>query len=129
MIAERISYKHLVGLWKVMWKSNMFNIGDKVVSKKTGYPGIGEVCGIGTAQLVIWATKKTYHYWDRVYPTWKEKPVYTIRYSEPRFVTTCEEFWDGQTPQECPVLQAAMLDSRQISNIINYPEDDLEKYE
>ena len=111
-----------------------FELGDKVVSKKTGYPGSGEVCGVVYAAMYVATTKKElkdFECWNDLYPDWHEKHIVYVRFDEPRRTVTFEEFcrympehkYDGYD------LQTIYAFSIPYTNVIAYPIEDLEFFD
>jgi len=111
----------------------------KVVSKKTGYPGVGIVVGHMIGEFYLFSTKRpveTYCLWNSLYPDWRYKNVVTIFFEEARKTTTMDEvkfdlknnlthkdkFYTEQDIQN-------IYDGIPKSNMAAYPIDDLEIFE
>lgn len=111
----------------------MFKLGDQVVSKRTGYPGTGEVCGIVAAGLYHATTQKSldsYGCWNDLYPDWIEKPIVYVRFEESRKTVTKEEFAkylpEGLKQYDLDTLYAFQVP---VTNVIAYPIEDLELFD
>lgn len=103
------------------------NIGDRVVSRQTGLPGVGTVCGVVTGEFVRASGPKPR--WDILYPDWIEKYVYYIKYDEMRYIVSFDEYKDG-SPDSIPHNDLkVMYKYSHKTNIISYPQDDLEIFE
>jgi len=105
-----------------------FGLFQQVISKKTGLPMIGQICGITTGyyQKWIYDCKNIYpQRWFDLYPNWVEKPVYIVKFNQAARTLTYEEYlkYKGEPAsreeyeQQCPIQQLA-----------TYPEDDLEPF-
>jgi hypothetical protein len=99
-----------------------FTIGQRVMSKKTGYPAVGTIVGI-THPLLWHIQNGKSQYWTSVYNDWSYKFIYTVMFDKKVPVCTREEFSFGYDSL-CPEFyyQAQV----QYSMFIAYPEDDLE---
>ena len=111
----------------------MIRLGDKVVSRKTGYPGSGEVCGIVYAGLYVATTQKKmedFGCWNDLYPDWTDKTIVYVRFEEPRKTVTKEEYAkylpEGYEKYDLETLYAFQIP---FTNVIGYPVDDLELFE
>jgi hypothetical protein len=68
-------------------------IGDEVVPRQLGPPGVGVVFGILKADM--WActmASRRLNYWDDLYPEWKDGYVAHIYFKKPQKPYTYEEF-------------------------------------
>ena len=103
-----------------------FGLYQRVVSKKTGLPMVGSICGITTGYYQKWLydCKNIYpKRWYDLYPNW---PVYVVKFDQAARTLTYEEYltWKGEPAtreeyeNQCPILQ-----------LETYPEDDLEPFE
>ena len=108
----------------------MFKLGDQVVSRKTGYPGSGEVCGLVYAKMYVATTRremKDFGCWNDQYPDWADKEIIYVRYEEPRRTVTKEEYAkylpEGFEEYDLDTLYAFQIP---FTNIIAYPIEDLE---
>jgi len=110
------------------------NLEDDVVSKQTGLPGVGRVCGIVIAPLycVIKHINKEENYWKTLYPDWFYKYVFYVAYSELRYTMSFQEYKSGwlstfgdTSNEELKVLYKYS----QKQTTIAYPEDDLEIFD
>lgn len=111
-------------------------LGKKVCSKKTGYPGVGEVMGIEHPFLWCYChsvplgiSPKDYAdtliRWNTLYPDWLRKPVIDVWYDEPRKTVSLEEIKIAQ-PDLSDFEVQEMFDNIPLRNAISYPFDDLE---
>ena len=113
----------------------MFKLGDQVVSKKTGYPGAGEVCGIVKAGLYVASTGNkpidSFCCWNDLYPDWPEKPIVYVRFEETRRTVTFEEFCKYIPDERYHEYDLKTIYAFQIpiTNVIAYPIDDLEYFD
>lgn len=86
---------------KVIGKGNLikgkYNIGDRVVTNKTGPINIGTVCGKNIGYKTPSAVEGSS--WDLLYPDWCSKPVYYIQLDKPNKFTTLEEWISGSLRQ------------------------------
>lgn len=112
----------------------MFKLGDQVTSKRTGYPGVGEVCGIVRAGLYHASAGnrplEDYRCWNDLYPDWYEKPIVYVRFEEVRRTVTFEEFCkylpdDRYNDYDLKTIYALKIPQ---TNIIAYPIEDLEYF-
>jgi len=108
----------------------MFKLGDQVVSKKTGYPGSGEVCGIVRAGMYVATTGKALEHfgcWNDQYPDWAEKEIVYVKFHESRKTVTKEEF-AKYLPEAYEEYDLDTLYAFQVPfvNVIAYPIEDLE---
>jgi hypothetical protein len=108
-------------------------LGDCVITKKTGLPASGEVCGMLVAPMYvaqIQQYKESFGRWNTLYPDWYEKPIVYVVFDEPMRAMTFEEFVIG-IPEEHKSLDSKTLYEIKIpeSKVIAYPIDDLEVLE
>ena len=105
------------------------DIGDRVVSRQTGLPGVGEVVGIVSYEFFI-STRKNYqgpHLWDNIYCNWRNEYVIYVGYEEPRHYLSFDEFMSG-----CPVENISTNELKVLykysekTQLITYPIADLE---
>jgi hypothetical protein len=109
----------------------MFKLGDKVVSKKTGYPGCGEVCGIVYSAVYVASAQKNvsdFNCWNDLYPDWTDKPIVYVLFEEPRRTVTFEEFVkyipdDRYRDYDLKTVYAFQIP---FTRAVAYPIDDLE---
>jgi len=123
----------------------MFNIGDKVVSKKTGLPAIGTVVGILTAsiychisRLTILSNKQVVNgqgescfiTWNKLYPDWTEHMVYFLKLPQPQRTYSFAEFLTV-LPADLDLEIAKKIYKERVgeADLIAYPEADLELFE
>lgn len=67
-----------------------FNIGDRVVTKKTGPINIGSICGWCYSDEYI----LDYYTWRKLYPQLDELPIYFIQLDKENYNLTYEEFYE-----------------------------------
>lgn len=106
---------------------------DKVVSKKTGFPGVGEVVGISVAgwyygiQVSMVSEEnrdKVCSRWFEAYPNWLHYPLVTVFYTEPRKTLTWEEY-ASVAPNPSQFEYEAIPKTQSIM----YPIEDLELFD
>ena len=112
----------------------MFKLNDKVVSKKTGHPGIGEVAGIVRAEVYVASTgKELEHFtcWNDLYPDWYTKPIIYVLFEEPRRTVTFEEFVKYIPDERYKEYDLKTLYAFQIpfTRAVAYPIEDLEYFD
>jgi hypothetical protein len=116
----------------------MFNLGDKVVSKRTGCPVVGTIIAIESGETYKNTFYNTHHvmmkYWFGLYPYWDTKLVYTVSFTEPQRIGTLEEF--VAQSNELFAQRFIEVDLKQLyevaapmSKFAQYPEEDLELFE
>lgn len=105
-----------------------FNFGDTVISKKTGLPMSGTVIGMAGPEMGQYSTQ-SFPRWDELYPSWKDKSIYYIKYKTPQKQCTFEEFCNGMQ-QYYGFIEMQDLEEKYKElppiNIVSFPEDDLE---
>lgn len=124
-----------------------FNIGDTVTSKQTGFPAIGTVIGIQMPEIYgpeIDDPQGRFSQWHKLYPDWREKLIYYVRYNTPQRPITFEEwlvgfdkYWEqqeqktGETRTKPPTedLHIMYQNKTPIQKCASFPEDDLENVE
>lgn len=112
-----------------------FKFGDKVATRQTGFPGIGEVlCQTPAILYLNLAGIGTIKYWDRLYPDWKDKNIYLVHYDEPRRVVTYEEYLTSLVPDASEIYKESYLrkvyeEEVIVRHTMYYPEEDLELFE
>ncbi len=113
----------------------IFNIGDKVVSKITGLPGVGQVAGYINGQAFNDNTYKGHSnlYWDTLFPNWYEKLIYYVYFVEPRKFIRFDEIAMGQTKENYNLYTEEEWQKYYQKlpevNLIAYTSDDLELFE
>jgi len=115
-----------------------FHIGDRICSKATGLPGVGDVVGYIIGHMYYYSvtvgkgseTKLSYK-WDNLFPGWKEKMVYYIYYNEPRSACTWKEITEGLNYNDFPEYEWRDYYENKLpkTQLIAYPVDDLELFE
>lgn len=114
-------------------------LGTKVTSKKTGFPGFGIVVRIELADFYIsMATQGSmdlscFHTWNKLYPNWTQKPLFMVYFDEERKPLTMEEFKNSRVVSQWHDTFEYEL-QEQYNNIPNtkilmFPMDDLEVME
>lgn len=63
--------------------SNKFNLGDIVATKLLGQPVIAMIVGILDINLYMHNHNYPHDVWEKIYPDWKEHPVYTLLFETP----------------------------------------------
>lgn len=119
----------------------MFSLYDVVVSKRTGLPAKGTIVIIADSEEYIRynGDRAKYGEWDRLYPNWRDKPVYTVKLDQPQRYTTFEEFkrsyerYRQENGYETIISNNDLYkmyekDVKEMS-IIMYVEDDLELFD
>ena len=103
----------------------MFQIGNKVVSKKTGNMLTGHVIGIFPAFIFVKWFPGSYLSWDKLYSDWRSKFIILVQTKESSPHLSPEEFRSYQT--ELVVLNGiSSYDQLPKFNMFYYPQDDLE---
>ena len=108
-----------------------FGLYQQVISKKTGLPMIGSICGITTGHYQKWIYDcKNIHLqrWFDLYPDWVEKPVYTVKFNQAARTVTYEEYVK-YAPEGMPISREQYEQDCPIKQLATYPEDDLEPLE
>jgi hypothetical protein len=110
-----------------MNQTTTFSLGNKVTSKKTGFPAVGTI--IGVLDGLFWATNHPSARWDELYPNWFMRPVYYVLYEKPQKHVTYEEFILGREQHaEHPILKM-QYQLLPVQNPVVYCEEDLELFE
>jgi hypothetical protein len=111
-----------------------FNLGQHVITKKTGLPTSGLIIAIEYAITFYNRVSERYfinkkHPWDDIYPEWRntKKLVYTLMFKEPQYIVSYKEFLE-QAPVEWHTREYYEEKVRKDLYAI-YPEDDLELFE
>lgn len=99
-----------------------FKLGDRVTSKKTGLPAVGDVTGIIDAEYLMNLYKCTFSGWSKYYPDWSNKPCYFVLLSNPQRAVRLDEYLEtlpNSTEEDY---------YREVPKTISaiYPESDLE---
>lgn len=106
---------------------NKFNLCDKVINKRTGFPTSGIIVSILEPIYFIVQRKSRIAFWKELYPDWESKPVYIILLDQPHKPITKEDYLrDTGLTEHNPI---SLLDYRlqQSVDILSFPEDDLER--
>ena len=127
-----------------------FSVEDRVVSRKTGLPAIGYVIGMLPAYIYagmigarVGFSKRdecvkilrddgspAFTIWDDLYPDWAKKPIIFVELSEQQKSVSFEEFKSFAPDNIAEEQLKESYDARvTTTNIITYPEDDLEFYQ
>lgn len=106
------------------------NIGDKVVSRQTGLPGVGTICGVVAAKLLVLVQGSVpRERWDLLYPDWNNKYICYVEYDEEQYIQSYNEFIMS-APDNMPNDDLRILYKYSPqAHIISYPIDDLELFE
>ena len=107
------------------------NIGDSVMSKKTGFPASGTVAGLVVAPMYIGGRDiSMFTRWNILYPDWTDKPIVYVVFAEAIRTATFEEFLE-YLPENMKQYDPHTLYETQVpsTNMIAYPIDDLEVVE
>ena len=116
----------------------MFNLGQKVMSKKTGLPQTGYIYGIVEGKpfslnLANRGQLQSYNGWNQHYPNWPLKHIYYVMFDIPSRVISYQEYlqsiranYGPDIPEE--QIQAA-YNQIPLELAATYPEDDLEVLE
>ncbi len=106
------------------------HIGCKVTSKKTGYPGVGQVVSVSVAGwwLAHNPSPSSYFIWDALYPEWKDKVIINVYFEEPRKPYSKEDLKIRYPDKDDSYFQA-LLDLAPEIRTIAYPIDDLEYFD
>ena len=105
----------------------------KVVSKKTGFPGVGLVVGHLFAKIysnMIGKTDNEMYRCCELYPNWMHKMLVGVLYDTPRRPLTLDEL--RLEPKYDNITEAELLDvynSIPEVSLIYYPIDDLEIFD
>lgn len=107
-----------------------------VTSKKTGFPGVGKI--VGAIPYLVQCQQEQHgpaQYWINLYPECMHKYLYFIYFETPRPVRTLDEMLFGSGLERSTMnpdmlqwytTQAALQPQY---HLVQYPEDDLEKWE
>lgn len=108
----------------------MFKLGDRVISKKTGFPVTGRVVGFLDARAYLyqmqWIMRNNdfkMKRWDELYPDWQDKLIVYVYLDQPTKPVTEEEF--RKTNDNPNMIYSNVRE--QI--LISYPLDDLELFQ
>lgn len=109
----------------------MFNIGDKVVSKKTGQPVYGTVVGICTSDFFINTRKygNVTTVWEKLYPSWREKCVCSVKFDNPITPISFQELKEQSDPGLSDEILNYLYSKYPKAWVAEYPEEDLELFE
>ncbi len=118
---------------------NRIQLGSMVTSKKTGFPGFGQIVEIALASYYKFVGKtvgREYRRWDELYPDWDKKVICTVMFREPRKSFTWEEYIDSYKyaiengcEEKSEFELKEIYDSFPLTQLITYPVDDLELFE
>lgn len=110
-----------------------FKYGDTVCSKKTGLPAVGTICGMAGPDVAKGMPEDNFYRWTSVYPDWRNKFTYYVKYNSPQKPLSFEEMVTGMKMQYgenfYQIPQADLLEIyKQIPllDVVSFPEDDLE---
>lgn len=139
---------------RINYETNL-QIGDTVLTRKTGLPGMGKVIGIQTGPLYVAHHKyliigkenddgsetlkcvnqqgnQPCQRWDDLYPEWFLSPICTVKFEALQRIMSYQEFRDSRQWDE-NVTEDAIKAYYDIecpqTNVIAYPVSDLEKFE
>lgn len=115
-------------------------LGSEVVSKKTGFPGVGRVIGIYLAGGYKFISERAigpheFTRWDTLYPNWISGLVFIVYYEKARKTLTWDEWQTGYDalPEERKILSKYQLkeeyDKLPMMQVVAYPHEDLELFE
>jgi len=103
-----------------------FNIDDRVMSLRTGFPQIGTIVGITKGshfeKEATAATSWNASIWDKAYPNWRDKPIYGVILDIESCPMTREEF-ELMYTEDCPYNYD---DAPKVDTWV-FPEDDLQE--
>lgn len=112
---------------------NKFNLGDFVTSKKTGLPMQSTVCGMIGPEVCESLPEKNYYRWTELYPDWRDKYVYYVKYTKPQKPISKEEMIIGlrlQYEEKFDLIPQSQIDKMYNEipehSVVTIPEDDLE---
>lgn len=114
----------------VFWRIDVFNIGQEVISKKLGVPAVGRVAGYVEGRVwynINLENPGCVSAFERVYPEWKDKPVYYLEFSSEIKPLSMEQYEEEQQAGNsfCECAYEDLPGGR----IFVYPEADLEIFE
>ena len=114
-------------------------LGNEVVSKKTGFPGVGRVMAAYLARGYEFVDSlrgpQSYTRWDSLYPNWRDGLIFIVFYEKLRKSLTWEEWVDGYNalPEEHKTLSEYQLKEQYeklpMTQVIAYVHEDLELFE
>ena len=111
----------------------MLLVNQKVISKKTGLPAVGQIIGMlpATVFLSYYRNGKDFDNptWDDLYPDWREKYVYYVRLNEPMVPCNPAEF--ERLPDKAKKSGKKIIKYKEQvrSDLVVYVEDDLEVFD
>lgn len=73
-----------------------FKIGDEVVTKKTGLPGVARIVGLVLPEVLNGGALSK---WDELFPEWRNHEVAYIKYKKPQKPCSYEEFLESIPPE------------------------------
>lgn len=112
----------------------VFNIGERLASKKTGLPTVGTVLGLVQGKIYA-LNAPTVRRWDVLFPDWRNKWVYTLYFPFVQRIASFDEFVEDMAEREGELFNSSDLDKYRLlykymvpcAGIIAYCEDDLER--
>ena len=111
----------------------MFNLKDRVTSKKLGLPMMGTVVSISDARFLTSNSPTGENpFWTENYPDWKDGCIVTVKFDKPQRLVSFQEFLNEIPPEVREETEPVELDMHyqngvKVSMFGNYPEDDLEQ--
>jgi hypothetical protein len=107
-----------------------FDFGDRVTSRNTGLPAVGNIIAIMHPDLHDKVSPDSFKQWCRIYPDAKKGPVYYLRLDQPQPPRNKDECLTHFVQQHgClphPDLLKQIFDAQPVNDVIAYPEADLE---
>lgn len=74
-----------------------FKIGDQVITKKTGLPGVAYIVGLVLPEVL--SNSGAISKWDTLFPEWRNQEVAYIKYKKPQKPCSYEEFLESIPPE------------------------------
>lgn len=110
-----------------------FSLGTRVSTQKTGIPTIGIIVGVIEPEYFAWtrwkveSSLRSLEIWQKYYPDLLNYPVYYIKYDQPQFPCSFEEFLSqNQQAEDWPIeVSRSYYYSQQPQIYCVAPEQDL----
>ena len=105
----------------------VFCVGDRVTSKKTGFPQVGRICAIMDAKFycIQYCQGSKNVYWTELYSDWDNKSVIFVELDKYEMAIRLDEFIKHSSFATEDEAKTAYSYIRPVK-FIAYPEDDLE---
>ena len=108
-----------------------FSIGERVLIQRTGIPCVGTVFGVVHPQFFIYSTNLSGNHvnpfdtWEKIYPGCIEDLTYYVKYDNPQFANSFEEFGSAFPPETHHNIIMGCYISQRPQIVVSVTERDL----